>query len=141
MTVAHSERGVKLCVVRVRIGWMVPRGIRALWRETCLRAALINYMIMRIAWCHASMNSDTQRNLFFSRAIQSVDARTWLEIGCGAEALLSSMVLSRNDTRVFALEVNQESARRASNSRAGLVADSYVHPSVHHFQSGSGRAN
>uniref|UniRef100_A0A0G4FBC3 Methyltransferase domain-containing protein n=1 Tax=Chromera velia CCMP2878 TaxID=1169474 RepID=A0A0G4FBC3_9ALVE len=64
------------------------------------------------------MNSDTQRNLFFSRAIQSVDARTWLEIGCGAEALLSSMVLSRNDTRVFALEVNQESARRASRALA-----------------------
>ena len=70
---------------------------------------------------YESMNMDTARNTQYRLAIQecnkhSLDTtatRCWLEIGCGASALLTKMVLAGTNSSVIAIEANEESAKKA----------------------------
>lgn len=66
---------------------------------------------------YGSMNQDAARNKFFFESIKHAKATspkgTWLEIGCGASALLTKMAIERGVT-IVAIEGNAESAAIAS---------------------------
>lgn len=66
---------------------------------------------------YGSMNQDVARNKFFQEAIKFAKSRvskgTWLEIGCGASALLTKMAVDSGAT-IVAIEGNAESAAIAS---------------------------
>jgi hypothetical protein len=66
---------------------------------------------------YGSMNQDVARNKFFLEAIKHAKATapegTWLEIGCGASALLTKMAMESKAT-IVAIEGNPDSAAIAS---------------------------
>jgi hypothetical protein len=73
---------------------------------------------------YSTMTHDRPRNSVYSEAIRRASMsgrKAFLEIGCGADACLTRMVLSQKGTSVFALEANHSSAKAA----AAVLADNY----------------
>jgi hypothetical protein len=73
---------------------------------------------------YSTMTHDRPRNSVYSEAIRRASVsgcKSFLEIGCGADACLTRMVLSQKGTSIFALEANHSSAKAA----AAVLADNF----------------
>jgi len=74
---------------------------------------------------YGSMNNDAIRNNAYKKSIESRcqhhKQTHWLEIGCGASAWLTRMVLEQASSNISAIEVNRESALTAQK----ILASTY----------------
>lgn len=64
---------------------------------------------------YESMNGDMLRNRLYRKAIHTCakPSSSWFEVGCGAAALLTRMVLERPCTWLVAIDINSKSAEMA----------------------------
>ena len=76
---------------------------------------------------YSSMNTDKVRNQVYRQSIKGIGPdKRWIEIGCGAAALLTRMTLDMRPEHIQAFEINPASAQKASQL---LRESSYPHTS------------